>query len=695
MNLFLHTYHIPLVSIAIFIAILASFTFFILADKAKIIAGIQKKLFQLASAASLIIGIWAMHTIALSTVYGANSFYEHPIFYLSNVSLTIGLVYVALLIIQKKNSVVRLIFSSLFLSLANYICFRINDIVTLQTTEWISFLFCFILTFIAFYTYIHVSRQTYLTQSICAVLLGISIISVHFIHIGQYTFLTLHEGLNQFTFGTTLGIATIIILGLTLLFVFINDKLIENAAHYQSLFEHNSDIVLLLGLDGTIISGNRRVKEILGYSPSEYSNQPFYKIVHEIDMPLVLDAFHKSKLGEYVEYEIQLQRKDKQFIYLQVKNIPMIIGNEIKGVYSISKDITNRKKDELMLKQSEAHHRLLVENSQDTIAITDGVSWLYVNPAGIRLFQAETEDEILGRAIYDFLHANYHEQCKQRVQRILKGSIGETVEQEWHTLKGDIVETEVTGIPTLFHGEKAVQVIIRDISDRKKAEQLMVQTEKLSMAGQLAAGIAHEIRNPLTAIKGFVQLMKPLERQHERYYDIIITEMNRIELIVNELLILSKPHEPFLNEQNMNQLLYEVLTLLETQAIMLNIILESDLPKEPLHFYGDGNQLKQVFINIIKNAIEVMPNGGKISIVATEKEKYIVVDVTDEGCGIPSDEMKNIGTPFYTTKENGTGLGLATTYKIIDAHQGKITVQSEVNVGSTFTIYLPLIKPKM
>ncbi|WP_051556373.1 PAS domain S-box protein [Alkalihalobacterium bogoriense] len=693
MNIFLHTYYIPLVTLAIFIAILASFTFFILADKAQIITGLQKKLFQLASTASLVIGIWAMHTIALSTVSGTNSFYDHPMQYLLYVCITIGLVYVSLMMFQEKNSIPRLLLSSLFFSLANYICFRINDIVTLQIEELYSFLLCFILAYLAFYTYRHVSKPSkYMHRSISAVLLGMSIVSVHFIHVRQYTFLTVQEGMNHFTFGTTLAIATIIILVLTLLFVFINDKLIENAAHYHSLFEHNSDIVLLLGLDATIISGNTRVKEILGYSPSEYTNEPFYKIVHEDDISLVLDAFHKSKQGEYVEYEIQLQRKDKQFIYLHVKNIPMIIGNEIKGVYSISKDITKRKKDELLLKQSEAHHRLLVQNSQDTIAITDGVSWLYINPAGVRLFKAQTEDEILGRAIYDFLHADYHEQCKKRVKRILKGTVVETVEQEWHTIKGDIVETEVTGIPTLFHGEKAVQVIIRDISDRKKAERLMLQTEKLSMAGQLAAGIAHEIRNPLTAIKGFVQLMKPAERQHEKYYDIILTEMNRIELIVNELLILSKPHEPFLHEQNMNQLLYEIITLLETHAIMQNIALKADLPKEPLYFYGDGNQIKQVFINIIKNAIEVMPDGGKITITATTKENHIIVDVNDEGCGIPPKKMKNIGTPFYTTKENGTGLGLATTYKIIEAHQGKITVQSEVNVGSTFTVILPLIE---
>lgn len=243
-------------------------------------------------------------------------------------------------------------------------------------------------------------------------------------------------------------------------------------------------------------------------------------------------------------------------------------------------------------------------------------------------------------------------------------------------------------IPTTYFGEPAVQIILRDLSEHKHAEELMIRSEKLSVAGQLAAGIAHEIRNPLTAIKGFLQLMHGEIEKDNQYFEIIFSELNRIEMILSELLMLAKPQETVFEKANVKTILLEVVTLLETEAILRNIVIEKKFSDENQEVVCDKNQLKQVFINLIKNAIEAMPNGGTVTISTKSENFSIVIEIKDEGEGIPKELLERLGEPFLTTKEKGTGLGLMITYKIVENHKGTIDVSSSEK-GTVFTIKLP------
>src|SRR5690606_5088484 len=260
-----------------------------------------------------------------------------------------------------------------------------------------------------------------------------------------------------------------------------------------------------------------------------------------------------------------------------------------------------------------------------------------------------------------------------------------------YTFQGKQVYTELIGIPTTYFGESAVQVIIRDISDRIKAEELMIKSEKLSIAGQLAAGIAHEIRNPLTAIKGFLQLFNDDFDGKQNYFDIIFSELNRIELILSELLLLAKPSEIKFKNKDIRTILRDVVTLLETQAILQNIQINIEFQNEESIITCDENQIKQVFINLIKNSIDAMENGGNIYIRSIVTQEFIYLLFIDEGCGIPKSILDRIGEPFYTTKEKGTGLGLMVSYNIIENHNGEIKVDSKENEGTTFEIMLPRV----
>ncbi|TVY01320.1 PAS domain S-box protein [Cohnella terricola] len=346
------------------------------------------------------------------------------------------------------------------------------------------------------------------------------------------------------------------------------------------------------------------------------------------------------------------------------------------------------------LNQMDERYKLLVENSLDTIAILKGDRWGFVNAAGQRMFEAQAAGDLLGKSIFSFLPAKDHNAIRERLHNLVFAGSGKPIEQEWFTLNGKVIHTEIVETMTTLDNEPAIQMIIRDISERKKNEELLINSEKLYVAGQLAAGIAHEIRNPLTSLKGFLQLIVSGRKNNNSYYDIMNAELDRIEDIVSELLMLSKPQVYELTYHDLRVMMRDTVTLLETQAILHNIGIEAEYGTDPLWIYGVENQVKQVFINVIKNAIEAMSDGGTIGIKLSREHDGVYVRIRDEGPGIDEDQLAKMGQPFYTTKEKGTGLGLMVSYKIVDNHQGKINVKSELGKGTLFEIMLPFRYPE-
>ncbi|TDK65198.1 PAS domain S-box protein [Bacillus salipaludis] len=235
--------------------------------------------------------------------------------------------------------------------------------------------------------------------------------------------------------------------------------------------------------------------------------------------------------------------------------------------------------------------------------------------------------------------------------------------------------------------------VIKDITEKIEIQEQLRKSDTLNVIGELAAGIAHEIRNPMTALKGFIQLLEgSIKLEHEMYYQVITSELQRIDSIINEFLILAKPQAKRFQEKDIKQIMKETVDLLNAQAVLHNVqFITSFENKLPLIFC-EPNQLKKVFINIIKNAIEVMPDGGNILIKINQTENnQIRISICDEGMGIPEEKIKKLGEPFYTTKERGTGLGLMVSYRIIEEHQGTVQIESEIGKGTTFTIILPLL----
>lgn len=345
--------------------------------------------------------------------------------------------------------------------------------------------------------------------------------------------------------------------------------------------------------------------------------------------------------------------------------------------------------------QMDERYKLLVENSLDMIALIEDGRWEYVNRAGMRMFEVEPVHPFIGQSVFLFLHPKHHEEIRALLHPPKEGvpyadEATGLMELDWYTAAGKLLQTELVLTRSTFSGKQVFQAIIRDISERKKNEELLINSEKLYVAGQLAAGIAHEIRNPLTSLKGFHQLIASGRLVGKNYYDIMKSELNRIETIVSELLMLSKPQIYELSYRDVRLIMGETITLLESQAALLGIEIETNFGHAPLWVYGVETQIKQVFINVLKNAIEAMAEGGSISVTLERRGEEVVISIVDCGPGIDEEQLAKMGQPFYTTKEKGTGLGLMVSYKIVANHHGRINVESELGKGTSFQIMLPL-----
>ncbi|MEH7075541.1 ATP-binding protein [Neobacillus drentensis] len=215
--------------------------------------------------------------------------------------------------------------------------------------------------------------------------------------------------------------------------------------------------------------------------------------------------------------------------------------------------------------------------------------------------------------------------------------------------------------------------------------------EKLAVIGQMAAAIGHEIRNPLSSLRGFTQLQQERYPNTNDYFPIMIQEIDRINSIVNDLMYIGKPKVIHFEKASIEEIIAYTLSITQQQAERQGVKVETTMagPLPPLDC--DEKQLKQVFINLIKNAIEAMPEGGKIEIRVKVLEKQkMVVSIQDEGDGIPKENILNLGEPFYTTKESGTGLGLMVTNQIIKEHFGEFNISSELEKGTRVDVILPI-----
>ncbi|MED4989279.1 HAMP domain-containing sensor histidine kinase [Parageobacillus toebii] len=218
----------------------------------------------------------------------------------------------------------------------------------------------------------------------------------------------------------------------------------------------------------------------------------------------------------------------------------------------------------------------------------------------------------------------------------------------------------------------------------------LVKVEKMEVVSQLAASISHEIRNPLTVVKGFIQLLKTpslSQDAKDRYIQIALDEINRAEAIINEYLTFAKPSSNKVERLMVDDQLRKVIQMLAPMAHMNSIEIVEEL--QPGAIIGNIQYFQQCFLNLIKNSIEAMPNGGTLTISSFLHGNHVIITIKDTGVGMTTEQMNRFGEPYFSTKEKGTGLGTMVAVKMIQTMQGTLHIQSEVNKGTTLTITFP------
>jgi two-component system, sporulation sensor kinase E len=462
---------------------------------------------------------------------------------------------------------------------------------------------------------------------------------------------------------------------------------IDNEGLFKNLFFETLDGIVFWGRCGKIFAANEATCKIFGLTIEEMLKYKISDFIYQKDEKYTeMKQILKDKGALREEAFFLLPSGEKKLLEFTVKL------NAGDGYHmTIVRDISDRYRMEQELRKSEERFRKIFEGSIEGMILWDENCNDYeINSSGIANLEL-TPNDLEDRNFRElFLRLGIREEVigERKESLLRKGRLDGRM-----TIHFEESRTKHFEYTVKHHLVDNLNLIIfRNITEKLEMEAQLRKTDTLNILGELAAGIAHEIRNPMTALKGFIQLLESSTGDtYSLYFQVITTELQRIDSIINEFLILAKPQAIKYIHTDIIKIMRETVDLLTAQAVLhdvqFNTVYDNDLPE----LLCEPNQLKKVFINIIKNAIEVMPKGGFVTVtISPAPGNMIHISIRDEGEGIPADKVKHLGEPFYTTKERGTGLGLMVSFKIIEEHGGTIEVESEVGSGTVFHIYLPV-----
>ncbi|MBI5249579.1 MAG: PAS domain S-box protein [Desulfomonile tiedjei] len=604
-------------------------------------------------------------------------------------------------------------------------------------------------------------------------------------------------------------------------------QLRENEEKFRAVFENSFDAMLLTESDGQVLEANSAAARMLGRTKEELYRIGLDDFVDVSDPRLTAALEERDRTGRFMG-ELYLKRNDGAPFPAEVSSVVFLDSKGEKRVCDVVRDITGRKLSDEALKESEERYRKLVDLAPDGIHVSVGEIFAFANDAMAGILGVKRPDDLVGRNIFDFVHPDYCGVVRDRFKRIMSDGIPLVTEEKYVRPDGTEVEVEVAATRLTYQGRQAAQVVVRDITyrkraeealresqekyrmvvenaneaivvarngfatfangkaeeiigcsaetlrsvpfnefihpndresvtrcyhrrlsgesvssptcfrvihsdgsakwveqravlinwedcpatlnflyditERKKIEEELIKLEKLQSVGLLAGGIAHDFNNILTAIMGNISLAKvctfPGDKIHER---LSLAEKSclRAQGLTKQLLTFSSGGAPVTKVS-------DIAGVAKGGCIAAlcgsDVACEFNFPDDLWLAQVDEGQISQVFGNLLLNAIQAMPGGGSVcvtgcNVTVTEEDRlpidpgdYLRVSVADQGIGISREHITRIFDPYFTTKCEARGLGLATAYAIINRHGGMITVDSRLEVGTTFHVYLPASK---
>jgi len=490
----------------------------------------------------------------------------------------------------------------------------------------------------------------------------------------------------------------------------IEKELRESENKYRTMIEHSNDLIWTLNKDGNFLYFNKKAEEITGYKSEFWINKSFTPIIYPKDLKIIPKIFIKTLNGYPQHYEVRIYDINRKLLTLSVNTAPMYKNGKVIGTVSFGRDITENKqavkelaseKERLAVTLSSIGDAVITTNTEGKIILFNQMAenltaWKKKNAVGNNITDVfDTYDDKIGKInpVKEVLESGKIINIAPKYKTL---KTGEGFEKKISYSAAPIIDKEniIIGVVLVFH----------DITNQLKIMEELEKTSRLESLGILAGGIAHDFNNLLTAILGNISISKMYQIKDDNILEVLSSAEKaaiRAKGLTQQLLTFSKGGIPIKKVTSISDLIKESISFsLGGSKSSFDCSIQEDLWEVKI----DEGQISQVLNNLIINADQSMINGGLIKVtleniildnnlnIPLEKGKYVKISIKDQGSGISKKNIQKIFDPFYTDKLNGTGLGLSIAYSIINKHNGYIDVESKVNYGTTFYLFLPASK---
>lgn len=705
-------YDIPFMLLFGLLSILSAYVFFDVAGRIVLKRGYLFLLWIACGAIATGTGIWSVYFIGMLTFHLPVSIAFNLLIVFLAMFTAIAGTGAALFILVQHSSTYSLLFASALclgttmVSMHQAIIAAMNTQIIIHynyTLLALSFCVAVLLSFVAlhivFSKHTKISDTNTLRKLAGSGLLGLAILGMHYTAMASTTFITADNTTVPFVLNHSLLASCVGIMSLMIALLTIAGAFLDRCYVIQLQYIFDTLDVSLWTRDiqnDQMITCSPGTEKVYGIPAEAFmKNKRLWKqLIYPGDEAFIKETETNLLAGKPATREYRIIDGNGKVKWLHERIIPTTDRTGMLLRFDgVTLDITQRKLAEQTVREERNFSQAILDTTEALIIVVDIQGRIVQFNRACEALSGYSFAEVLHQPFWETrLFENLGNQdMRTTFHNILSGCFTPRTEQYWRTKHGTrrLISWNLSLIRNAHGSTTHIMGAGIDITELRLAEELLRKSEKLSVAGQLAAGVAHEIRNPLTTLKGFLQLLYD-SAEEKFYFDIMLKELHRIENITSEFLLLAKPEAVNFQAKNVISLLDDVVSLATTQAIMKNITIITDYALDIGVIYCEENRLKQVFIHLLQNAMEAMPNSGEITLQARmTDERHVLISIKDQGYGIEPERLAKLGEPFYTTKEKGTGLGLMISYKIIESHEGTIKVESNVGKGTSVHVLLP------
>ncbi|HET9869557.1 MAG TPA: PAS domain S-box protein [bacterium] len=478
----------------------------------------------------------------------------------------------------------------------------------------------------------------------------------------------------------------------------VEEEMRRSEEKFRNLIENSRDVIAVVDREGRTFYVSPSIRPVMGYGPGEWIGRDFLELIHPEEREAARRGFEQLKgaPGGALSAQVRARHQDGSWRLVDVSCTNLLEDPTVGGVVFNYRDVTERHAAEEALRKSEENFRSLIEKSPDAMIVHTEERIHYVNEALLWMLGYGTPAELVGRSPLAVVHPDDREAVLARIRRLKPFEGYNPAQERRFTRKdGDFVDVEVVSFSILFEGRPMVVAIARDLTDRKTTEQALLKYERLGAIGEMAAGLAHEIRNPLSGIQmsaEYLQKKAGLSPEGVEQIRNILDQTGRLRQLVDDTLDHSR-------DKSARELqLVDVMSLARTSLRLAQVQYGPNHNRFRVEWRVDWGRhflrvnpyrVQQVLVNLILNAFQAMAEGGVLTLGCEKEEGWLRLSVRDDGPGIPDKDLARLFEPFFTTKTSGSGLGLSVSRKIAESHGGKIRVERLKPRGTVFTLELP------